>query len=179
MALDNLFSGKIRIRLLTKLFLNPASKVYLRGLERELGVSSNTVRLELNKLSEMHLIEVLDDSSNGKQKKYGVNKNHPLFTSLRSIILKYVGIDQVIEQIIQKLGKLDKVYLTGELAKGNNSTFVDLVIVGDIDKLYLNQLIEKVEPIIGKKIRVGIFNLNEFTNEHLKDIGSSISLIDN
>ncbi|MEN9385918.1 MAG: hypothetical protein RLZZ185_659, partial [Bacteroidota bacterium] len=40
--------------LLTKLLLNPASRVYLRGLERDLGVSSNTVRLELNKLQEMH-----------------------------------------------------------------------------------------------------------------------------
>ena len=175
---DNLFSGKIRIKLLTKLFLNPASKVYLRGLEKDLGVSSNTVRLELNKLSQMQLIQIQVDETNSKQKKYSVNKSHPLFNSLRSIILKYVGLEQIVENVIQKLGKLDQVYLTGELAKGNNSTYVDLVIVGDIDKNYLYQLIDKVEPIVGKKIRVGIFSANEFTEENLKDLGVMFSLTD-
>lgn len=150
----------------------------MRGLEKELGVSSNTVRLELNKLSQMQLIEVQSEESNSKQKKYSVNKNHPLFASLRSIILKYVGLDQILEHVIQKLGSLDHVFLTGELAKGNNSTYVDLVIVGDIDKAYLHQLIDKVEPIIGKKIRVGIFNASEFTEENLKDLGVMISLLD-
>lgn len=176
MVLDHLFSGKIRVRLLTKLFLNPASKVYLRGLERDLGVSSNTVRLELNKLSEMQLIEVQEEEGNSKVKHYSVNTRHPLFSSLRGIILQYVGLDQIAEQIIRKLGNVDKVYLTGDLAQGKNSTFVDLVIVGDIDKAYLYKLIEKVEPLIGKKIRVGLFSANEFNAEHLKDLGVMINL---
>ena len=59
--------------LLTKLLLNPESRVYLRGLERDLGVSSNTVRVELNKLQDMHLIEVQDDPENTKVKNYVVN----------------------------------------------------------------------------------------------------------
>ena len=176
MVLNNLFSGKIRVRLLTKLLLNPASKVYLRGLERELGVSSNTVRLELNKLSDMHLIEVQEDEANTKMKQYSVNTKHPLFISLRGIILQYVGLDQIVEQIIQKLGNVDNVYLTGDLAMGKNSTFVDLVLVGDIDKPYLYKLIEKVEPLIGKKIRVGLFSATEFNQEHLKDLGVMINL---
>ena len=176
MVLDKLFSGKIRVRLLTKLLLNPASKVYLRGLERDLGVSSNTVRLELNKLSEMQLIEVQEEGENAKLKQYSVNTKHPLFVSLRSIILQYVGLDQIVEQIIQKLGNVNKVYLTGDLAHGKNSTFVDLVLVGDIDKPYLYKLIEKVEPLIGKKIRVGLFTANEFNEEHLKDLGVMINL---
>lgn len=178
LVLDKLFSGKIRVRLLTKLLLNPASKVYLRGLERDLGVSSNTVRLELNKLSDMHLIELQSNGGNTKLKQYAVNTQHPLYNQLRRIILQYVGLDQIVEQIIQKLGHLNKVYLTGDLAKGQNSTFVDLVIVGDIDKPYLYQLIEKVEPLIGKKIRVGLFTPTEFNEEHLQDLGVMISLID-
>ncbi|MES2003029.1 MAG: ArsR family transcriptional regulator [Bacteroidota bacterium] len=178
MLLDNLFTGKIRIRLLTKLLLNPASKVYLRGLEKELGVSSNTVRLELNKLSEMHLIEMEEGEAKAKVKHYAVNIQHPLFSSLRSIILQHVGLDQILEQVIRKLGNLDKVYLTGDLATGKNSSFVDLVIVGDIDKTYLHKLIDKVEPLIGKKIRVGLFTPSEFNKEHLKDLGVVINLIE-
>jgi len=58
--IDQLFSGKIRLKLLARLLLNPGSQVYLRQLERDLQVSSNTVRLELNKLYEMKLINVVE-----------------------------------------------------------------------------------------------------------------------
>ena len=67
--------------------------MYLRGLERDLGVSSNTVRLELNKLQEMHLIEAQDDSENTKVKNYVVNQGHPMFKTLRGIIMQFVGLD--------------------------------------------------------------------------------------
>lgn len=162
MVLDNVFSGKIRIALLTKLLLNPASKVYLRGLERDLGVSSNTVRTELNKLQDMHLIEAQEDSENTKVKNYVFNQGHPMFKTLRGIIMQFVGLDQIVDQIIKKLGNLNQVYLTGDLAEGRNSPFVDLVIVGEVDKTYLYQLIEKAEPLIQKKIRVGVFGRDEF-----------------
>ena len=176
--LDHLFTGKIRIRLLTKLLLNPAGKVYLRGLERELDVSSNTVRLELAKLSEMHLIEAEENDVQSKVKHYSVNTRHPLFHSLRSIILQHVGLDQILEKVVNKLGSLQKVYLTGGLAEGKNSNVIDLVLVGDVDKTYLHQLIDRVEPMIGKKIRVAVFAENEFGGEHLKDLGVVINLIE-
>jgi len=176
LVLDNIFSGKIRIALLTKLLLNPSSKVYLRGLERDLGVSSNTVRLELNKLQEMHLIEAQEDSDNTKVKNYVVNQGHPMFKTLRGIIMQFVGLDQIVDQIIKKLGNLDQVYLTGDLAEGKNSPFVDLVIVGNVDKGYMYQLIEKVEPLIQKKVRVASFSKEEFNNNMLTDIGATLSL---
>ena len=81
MILDKIFTGKIRVQLLTKLLLNPASTVYLRGLERDLGVSSNTVRLELNKLSDMQLIQEHTETINTKTKHYTVNTKHPMFKS--------------------------------------------------------------------------------------------------
>ncbi len=163
---------------MTKLLLNPAGKVYLRGLERDLGVSSNTVRLELNKLSEMRLIKVQDEDQHAKVKHYAVNTKHPLFAPLRGIILQYVGLDQIAEQVISKLGNVNKVFLTGDLAQGKNSTFVDLVIVGDVDKPYLYKLIEKAELLIDKKIRVGLFSASEFNDEHVKELGVIINLME-
>lgn len=174
--LDQLFTGKIRIRLLTKLLLNPAAKVYLRGLERELDVSSNTVRLELAKLSEMHLIEADSNDAQSKVKHYSVNTHHPLFASLRGIILKYVGIEQVLEQVIAKLGNVEKVYLTGDLAEGKNSNFVDMVLVGNINKTYLHNLVDKAEPLIEKKIRVAVFSPEEFNEKSLATAGVVIDL---
>ena len=177
MILDKIFTGKIRLQLLTKLLLNPANTVYLRGLERDLGVSSNTVRLELNKLSDMQLIQEQTDDENTKTKHYTVNTKHPMFKSLRGVIMQYVGLDQIIENVLDKLGNVDEVYLTGDLALGKNNPFVDLVIVGDVDKVYLYQLIEKAETLIDKKIRVALYQPLEFTVKMLKDVGVFMKLI--
>jgi len=149
--------------------------VYLRGLERDLGVSSNTVRLELNKLSEIHLIKIQNTGDSNK-KQYVVNTTHPLFESLRGIILKYVGIDQILEHIIAKLGNVNAVYLTGELAQGKNANLIDLVLVGDVDKVYLYTLIEKAEPMIGKKIRVAVFSPAEFSESSLAGMDAVVNL---
>ncbi|MBI2283847.1 MAG: hypothetical protein HYU71_09080 [Bacteroidetes bacterium] len=126
----------------------------------------------------MKLIEMQEEDAKAKVKHYSVNTSHPLFGSLRNIILQHVGLDQIIEQIIAKLGDVDKVYLTGDLAQGKNSSFIDLVIVGNIDKTYLHKLIDKAEPLIGKKIRVALFTVGEFKDEHLMDLGVVIDLIE-
>jgi predicted nucleotidyltransferase len=177
MILDKIFTGKIRVQLLTKLLLNPSSIVYLRGLERDLCVSSNTVRLELNKLLDMQLIQVHSEDHATKTKHYSVNSKHPMFKSLRGVIMQYVGLDQIIENVLEKLGNVDEVYLTGDLALGKNNPFVDLVIVGDIDKAYLYQLIEKAETFIDKKIRVGLYLPYEFTEGKLKEVGVFMKLM--
>ena len=177
MILDKIFTGKIRVQLLTKLLINPASTVYLRSLERDLGVSSNTVRLELNKLSDMQLIKEHTETINKKIKNYTVNTKHPMFKSLRGVILQHVGLDQIIENVLDKLGNVDEVYLTGDLAIGKNSPFIDLVLVGDIDKAYLYNLIEKAETFIDKKIRVGLYLPQEFTEGKLKEAGVFMKLM--
>lgn len=124
----------------------------------------------------MHLIEAQEDSENTKVKNYVVNQRHPMFKTLRGIIMQFVGLDQIVDQIIKKLGNLDQVYLTGDLAEGKNSPFVDLVIVGNVDKLYMHQLIEKVEPLIQKKVRVASFTKEEFKANILTEMESSLLL---
>jgi hypothetical protein len=176
LILEQLFTGKIRLKLITRLFLNPNTRVFLRGLEREFAVSSNTVRLELAKLTEMHLIKEYQSEENSKIKAYGVNMEHPMFSSLRQIVLQYMGIDQILEHILAKLGEVEELYLTGELAEGRNSHFVDLILVGEVDRTYLYQLLAKVESLIDRKIRLAIFKPIEFKPEHLEGVGTVLQL---
>jgi hypothetical protein len=158
---DQLFTGKIRLRLLSRLLLNPGSQVYLRQLQKDLNVSSNTVRLELNKLLEMKLITVVEGEE-GKIKKYIANSFHPLYDNLRSIIFKFIGVDQLLEEVFYKLGDVVEVYLTGDIAEGKESPFIDLVVVGDIDRSYFDTLCAKAEKLLNKKIRTAVYTLVEF-----------------
>ena len=167
--IDQLLSGKIRLKLLARLLLNPSSRVYLRQLERDLNVSSNTVRLELNKLSEMKMISTLE-AEESNIKKYIANTLHPLYSNLRSIILKYVGVDQLLEEVFYKLGELDEVFLAGDIAEGKETLFIDLVMVGEFNKEFLFKLLERAKKLLNKKIRIAIYSKNEFKLELLEGI---------
>jgi hypothetical protein len=71
--------------------------------------------------------------------------------------MKTIGIDQIIENVIEKLGNPEKVYLGGDFAKGINGDIIDLIIVGDINQAYLIRLIEKVEKQINKRVRYLVY----------------------
>ena len=60
----------------------------------------------------MQLIESQEDSDNTKVKNYVVNQGHPMFKTLRGIIMQFVGLDQIVDQIIKKLGNLDLTLFT-------------------------------------------------------------------
>jgi predicted transcriptional regulator len=96
--LDALITSKTRIKLLLKFFLNPESNGYLRGLSTEFGESTNSIRIELNRLEEAGLLE---SDSNGNKKIFHANTKHPLFPDIQSIVRKYTGIDEVIEKVVK------------------------------------------------------------------------------
>lgn len=162
--LDTLITSKTRIKLLLKFFLNPNTSSYLRSLESEFGESSNSIRLELNRLEKA---EMLESNLEGNKKFFSVNKQHPLFEDVTRIVRKYIGIDIIIKNILRGLGKLKMVYLTGDLAKGKDSQVIDLVLIGDVDRVYLTEMIEKTEALISRKIKYVVYQENEFDAANL------------
>jgi len=156
--LEALISSKTRIKLLLRLFLNPKSSAYLRGLAEEFDESTNSVRLELNRLEGAGL---LTSDLEGNKKVFKANEGYPLFDEVRNIILKHTGLQEVIDNVVQELGDLSEVYLTGDLAHGKQSEIVSLILVGGPDQSYLIELIEKVEKLISKRIQYLIYSKEE------------------
>jgi len=152
--IEALISSKTRIKLLLKFFLNSNNSAYLRGLHSEFGESTNGIRVELNRFLEAGLLSV---STVGNKKYFRANTDHPLFSDIHKILLKYVGIETVISNVINRLGSVDLVYLVGDISKGSESSIIDLLIIGDVDKTYLIQLIEKAESMITKRVRYMLY----------------------
>ena len=153
--LDTLITSKTRIKLLLKFFLNSNNKAYLRSLESEFGESSNAIRVELNRFEEAGM---LSSFTSGNRKYFHANTQHPLYKEVHNILRKQIGIDQIIENIIERLGNVEKVFVAGALAKGIDSSIIDLVFVGEVNKEYLITLIEKVEKLISRKIRYVVYS---------------------
>src|SRR6202008_2429007 len=167
--IDTLISSKTRIKLLLKFFLNSNTTAYLRSLEEEFGESTNGIRVELNKFEKAGF---LDSFTNGNKKMFTANTKHPLFKEINKIILKMVGVEYVVDYILQRIGDLDKVYLVGKLSTGQDSNIIDLVLVGnDINKTFLIEQIEKAEKKIDKKIRYVHFTSAEFDLDKIKEPG--------
>ena len=163
--LKSIITSETRIRLLLKFFLNPKTKGYLRQLAAEFGESTNSIRVELNKLSEA---KILTSQFEGRNKIYKANTEHTLFEDIRSIVLKSTGIDKVISHIIQKLGNFRLAFIRGDYAVGKDSGLIDLVVVGeDINANELERVRKKTESLINCKISILV--LDEQEHNKLKE----------
>ncbi len=163
--MDNLLSGiiasKTRVKLLMRFFFNPQARSYLRELAKEFEVSTNAVREELNQLKKTNL---LISEKNGRQVFYHANTEHSLFPELKSMVSKVMGIDQVIDGIVNRLGDLERAYLIDDYAEGKDTGIIDILLVGAIDQYHLNDLSRKTERYIKRKIRSLVLTRAEFRN---------------
>ena len=149
--------------MLLKFFLNSHSKAHLRGLADEFGESTNSIRHELNNLSKAGYLV-----SNGKGNiiEYSANIEHPLYPELKNLVHKYMGIDKIVDNIVNKmisrLGQLEMAFITGDYAEGKDSGIVDLILVGDIHSRTLDGYVKKAEGLINRKIRALVLSPEEF-----------------
>jgi hypothetical protein len=166
---ESLFTGiissKTRIKLLTRLFFNPQIRSYLRELAKEFNISTNSVREELNQLKQSKLLKA---EKNGRQVFYMANQEHPLFPELKAMVGKAMGVDKVIDGIVNRIGDLELACLIGDYAEGKDTGIVDLLLVGNIDQYHLNDLSRKTERYIKRKIRSLVLGKDEFESFHAK-----------
>ena len=159
--LETLITSKTRIKILLKFFMNPNNTAHLRGLAEEFNESTNGVRVELNRLTKANLLTRV---SEGRTIKYQANTNHSLFNDISSIVKKYIGIDTLIDVLLAKLGNVELALVIGDYARGIDSGIIDLVLVGNVDREYLQVLIDKTEELIDRKIRPLILTKEELEN---------------
>lgn len=162
-VLEQLITSKTRIKMLLKFFSNSNSTSYLREMAEEFGESTNSIRLELNKLTKAGYLLV---SSKGRTLEYRANTNHLLFPELNRLVRKFLGIDTIVEHIVNnvvsRLGNLNSCFIIGDYAAGIDSGMIDVVLVGEVDKEYLRLCVERAEQLIHRKIHTRVMLPIEF-----------------
>lgn len=149
--LESLITSKTRIKLLIKFFINSDTTAYLRNLSEEFGESTNGIRLELNRFEDAKFIESIFKQN---KKVYKANINHPYFKDMHHLLLKYVGIDEIVESVVKHIRYLEKAYIINDFAQGNPGNILDLLLVGkSFDYDYLNKLVRNAENSVSFKIR--------------------------
>ena len=131
--LEELITSKTRLRLLIKFFISQANSGYLNGLANEMGESTNAIRKELNHLQGAgYLNKVKVDN----KVEYKANIKHPLFDVLQKVVLKHLGLEDVVDNVLERMGDVEQIILVGDYAKGNDSGLIEVFLIGQSLNLY-------------------------------------------
>ncbi len=154
--LDSLITSKTRLRLLVKFFVNAQNQSHLRGLADEFGESTNAIRKELNNLTGAGILV----RQNGKNKvTYQANISHPFFKNIQDIIRKYLGLDKILEQVLERMGEVEQVVLTGDIAQGKDTGRIDVSVYGhNLNDRYINYLTTRLQKLIERDVKFDLID---------------------
>ena len=148
--LESLITSKTRLRLLIKFFISQANKGYLNGLATEMGESTNAIRKELNHLQGAGYLKKIKVNN---KIEYKANTEHPLFNVLRKVVLKHLGLEDVVDTVLERMGDVDQIILIGDYAKGKDTGLIEVFLIGQgLNMDYIAQLEEKIEKLIGRNV---------------------------
>jgi len=174
---EQLFGSKTRVKLLQLFYSNPSRPFYVREITRKIDEQINSVRRELANLLSIGIIASDSDSTNNRL-YYEVNQSYEYYQPLRTIFGG--GVAAVADDVaggqdentattsapernkLKALGNVEIALYTGQFTR-DESSGVDLLIVGDINQHALQKFVSELELQEGKEIRYTVMPPREFS----------------
>jgi len=167
--IDRLFGSRTRVALVSKLMMNPERQFHIRELSKELGIPySMLYREEKNLVS----LGILLEEKKGKITLVSVNKKLPYFAELKGLIVKTVGLRDLMNVSLSGLKGVRYALVYGSFASGeeSESSDIDLFIVGDLSEEELLESVSEVEKAVKREINYILWSEGEFSkrvkNQH-------------
>jgi predicted nucleotidyltransferase len=165
-ALSDVLFGKARGAILALLYGHSDESFYYRQITRQLhGVSSGTIQRELDKLSQLGLI---NRSAVGKQVFYKANRSHPVFAELRTLVEKTVGVFQALRFALAPLAdRVSLSFIYGSVARHEEKaeSDIDLLVVGDVTFEDVLARLADVERSLGRAVNPIVYSSTEFKSK--------------
>jgi len=160
---DALFT-KTQQRVLGAIFGQPERSFYASELIREAGTGSGAAQRELAKLEESGLIVA---RRIGHQKHYQANAASPLYSELRSIVLKTVGLAEPLRDALKPLSSaIRAAFVYGSVAKATDQSASDIDLMIISDSLTYGEVfgaLERVTRTVGRKVNPTVYTAAEFS----------------
>ena len=149
---DALFS-KVQQRVLALIFGHTERSFYASEIIRSVGSGTGAVERELTRLRESGLVSV---ERIGNEKHYRANPESPIFSELRSLVLKTVAPGKPLKEALQPLSEMIGVaFIYGSVAKGTDTAHsdIDLMVIGnDLDYMALYGALQDAEAKLSRKV---------------------------
>lgn len=154
---DALFPG-LQQRVLGLLFGQPDRSFYGNELLRLTGTGRGALQRELEKLVAADLVTV---TSIGNQKHYQANAASPIFAELRGIVLKSIGLADVLRTALKDVADRIRIaFVFGSVAKGTDTAASDIDLMVVADELSYTDLFEGLataEQMLGRKVNPTLY----------------------
>jgi predicted nucleotidyltransferase len=163
-----LFGSKTRGALLTDLVMNQSGKFYVRELSRRLNIPHSMLLKEINTLEGLGILKV---EKLGKMKLVSINDKLPYFNSLKEIIIRTSGINDLLREKLSNIKAIKYCLVFGSFANAEDTaeSDLDVLVIGDIRTLSLSGVFADLEKAIGKEINYMVWSEKEFKRRiHLK-----------
>ena len=167
-----------RRELLALLFTHPERTFYLRQIVRVLGTGQGTVQRELSRLS---AAAVITRTRVGSQVHYQANRQSPVFTELKSLMVKTAGLAEVLRDSLAVIAEqIDVAFIFGSFARaeGRANSDVDVMVVGRVSFGDVVTALQSAQKTIGREVNPAVFSAEEYrTKTRSKDrfLGSVLS----
>jgi predicted nucleotidyltransferase len=161
-AIQALLSSKVRIEVLKNLTISPDESYNINELSRKTGFAVRGVEKELKNLLAGG---ILKKRIIGNQHQYQINPDCPIYAEIKNMIVKTVGIKDVVEKSLKPLEeKIDYAFIYGSFASGEFSaeSDVDLFVVSDVSGLELTKIITGIQETINRTVNLAHFSQDEF-----------------
>ena len=157
---DWLFS-KTRWLILREFFSRPGQERHVSELIRMAGGGSAAVQRELRQFTESGL---LIRARVGNQVRYRVNSSHAIHPELRSLVLKTVGLADVLRKSLGEVSGIDVAFVHGSIAKGEDREdgVVDLFVVGQVSLRKLVGSLVPAQEVLQREINPTLYRPAEF-----------------
>lgn len=160
---DALFA-KVQQRVLGVLFGNPRRSFYANEIIALAGSGTGAVQRELARLEAVGLVTA---SRIGKQKHYQANASSPVFEELRALVLKTVGLADVLRTALAPLSPgIRAAFVYGSIAKGEDTAASDIDLMVVSDRLTHSDLfaaLESASARLGRKVAPTIYSSKELS----------------
>lgn len=163
--IEQLFGSKTRVKLLQLFYSNPNRSFYVREITRKIDEQINSVRRELANLLS---IGIISSDTNNNRLYYEVNQKYEYYQALSAIfgsgkMNKEAAVPSGGDDTdsLKALGNVELEVLTGQFTR-DESSGIDLLLVGDINKTQLNKYVAEMEAKEGKDIRYAVMDMPEF-----------------
>ena len=115
-----------------------------------MGESTNSIRKELNHLQSAGYLDKLKVDN---KVEYKANTKHPLYDVLRKVVLKHLGLEDVVDTVLERMGNVKEIILVGDYATGNDTGKIEVFLIGKyLNMDYISKLEEKIEKLIKRKL---------------------------
>jgi predicted nucleotidyltransferase len=157
--------GHTRSALLAMLYGHADQSFYVRQLVRAVGAGHGALQRELKHLTEMGLVL---RRTQGNQVLYQANSQSPIFSEVKSLITKTVGIHDVIRSALVSLGsEIQIAFVYGSVArqKERADSDVDLMVLGNASFSDVVSALGPAQTALGREINPTLFPVSEFRSK--------------